>query len=165
MVDKQDNEVGVAQKMAAHINGSLHRAFSIFIFNSKGELLLQQRANSKYHSPELWTNTCCSHPYPGETLEAATSRRLKEEMGFSCELHKAFHFIYNADVGGGLTEHEFDHVFIGYYDEAPKINEGEVMAWKWMSRDLIRKELESQPEKYTVWFRIAFKEVEVFLNR
>ena len=117
LVDEQDNSIGLMEKHAAHINPHLHRAFSIFIFNSKGELLMQQRALSKYHSPGLWTNTCCSHPRNGETLEEATSRRLWEEMGLRCKMHEAYTFIYRAPVGQGLTEHEFDHVWIGQSDD------------------------------------------------
>ena len=113
LVDENDNEIGQMEKQAAHIDPHLHRAFSIFLFNSKGELLMQQRALSKYHSPGLWTNTCCSHPRAGETLEGATSRRLMEEMGMTCPMHEVYTFIYKAPVGEGLTEHEFDHVFIG----------------------------------------------------
>ena len=135
LVDEQDRPIGLMEKQAAHIGPHLHRAFSVFIFNSKGELLLQQRALSKYHSPGLWTNTCCSHPRAGETLEEATSRRLKEEMGMSCPIHEVYTFIYMAPVGQGLTEHEFDHVFIGQSDDIPAINTEEVASWKYMSID------------------------------
>jgi len=159
LVDKNDNEAGLMEKMEAHRKGILHRAFSVFIFNKKGELMLQKRALSKYHSPGLWTNTCCSHPRKNETLEEATHRRLKEEMGFDSRLEKVFDFIYNADVGQDLTEHEFDHVFIGHFEDHPKINKSEVADWKWMSMENVANDLSTNPEKYTVWFRIAFKKV------
>ena len=122
LVDAHDNQIGLMEKQAAHVNPTLHRAFSIFIFNSKGEMLLQQRALTKYHTPGLWTNTCCSHPRDGESLEQATKRRLMEEMGMECDLKEVFSFIYKADVMQGLIEHEFDHVFIGTTDATPIIN-------------------------------------------
>ena len=147
------------EKLAAHVVPRLHRAFSIFLFNSKGELLLQQRAFSKYHSPGLWTNTCCSHPRDGETLEQATARRLQEEMGMSCEMHEVFTFIYKAPVGLGLTEHEYDHVWFGVTDETPHINRDEVESWKYMSVDDIAKDMKLHPEEYTEWFKISFDEV------
>ena len=159
LVDEKDTQIGIMEKMAAHIVPRLHRAFSVFIFNSKGELLLQQRAFTKYHSPGLWTNTCCSHPRPGETLEKATSRRLLEEMGMTCDMHEVFTFIYKASVGLGLTEHEFDHVWFGQSDETPVINTDEVASWKHMSLDEISEDLEAHPELYTEWFKITFKEV------
>ena len=147
------------EKLAAHVVPRLHRAFSIFLFNSKGELLLQQRAFSKYHSPGLWTNTCCSHPRDGETLEQATARRLQEEMGMNCEMHEVFTFIYKAPVGLGLTEHEYDHVWFGVTDETPHINRDEVESWKYMSVDDIAKDMKLHPEEYTEWFKISFDEV------
>ena len=159
LVNEQDQQIGIMEKMAAHIVPRLHRAFSIFIFNSKGELLLQQRALTKYHSPGLWTNTCCSHPRQGETLEDATARRLMEEMGISCEMHEVFTFIYKAPVGLGLIEHEFDHVFFGESDDTPVINTDEVASWKYMSLDDIAKDLKAHPELYTEWFKISFDEV------
>ena len=159
LVDEQDRPIGLMEKQAAHIGPHLHRAFSVFIFNSKGELLLQQRALSKYHSPGLWTNTCCSHPRAGETLEEATSRRLKEEMGMSCPIHEVYTFIYMAPVGQGLTEHEFDHVFIGQSDDIPAINTEEVASWKYMSIDDLEKDIELHPEHYTEWFKITFAEM------
>ena len=159
LVDEQDRPIGLMEKQAAHIGPHLHRAFSVFIFNSKGELLLQQRALSKYHSPGLWTNTCCSHPRAGETLEEATSRRLKEEMGMSCPIHEVYTFIYMAPVGQGLTEHEFDHVFIGQSDDIPAINTEEVASWKYMSIDDLEKDIELYPELYTEWFKITFEEM------
>lgn len=159
LVNEQDQQLGIMEKMAAHIVPRLHRAFSIFIFNSKGELLLQQRAFSKYHSPGLWTNTCCSHPCDGETLEQATSRRLMEEMGMTCDMHEIFTFIYKAPVGLGLIEHEFDHVWFGKSDEEPRINPEEVASWKYMSLDDIAVDIKAHPELYTEWFKISFDEI------
>jgi isopentenyl-diphosphate delta-isomerase len=159
LVDEQDQPIGLMEKQAAHIEPHLHRAFSIFLFNSKGELLMQQRALSKYHSPGLWTNTCCSHPRSGETLEEATSRRLMEEMGMTCPMHEVYTFIYKAPVGQGLTEHEFDHVFIGQSDAIPNINTDEVASWKYMRLDDLKKDLELYPELYTEWFKITFEEM------
>ena len=159
LVDENDQPIGLMEKQAAHIEPHLHRAFSIFIFNSKGELLLQQRALSKYHSPGLWTNTCCSHPRAGETLEEATSRRLMEEMGMACDMHEVYTFIYKAPVGQGLTEHEFDHVFIGQSDDIPQINREEVESWKYMSLDELSNDIQVHPELYTEWFKITFEEM------
>ena len=159
LVNEQDQQIGIMEKMAAHIVPRLHRAFSIFIFNSRSELLLQQRAFSKYHSPGLWTNTCCSHPRNGETMEQATSRRLMEEMGMNCDMHEVFTFIYKAPVGLGLIEHEFDHVFFGQSDASPIINDDEVAAWKYMSLDDIAEDMKVHPECYTEWFKISFDEV------
>ncbi len=159
LVDENDHEIGTMEKQAAHIEPHLHRAFSIFIFNTKGELLLQQRALSKYHSPGLWTNTCCSHPRDGETLAEATSRRLWEEMGMTCEMHEVYTFIYKAPVGQGLTEHEFDHVWIGQSDEEPNVNRDEVESWKYMSLKDLYNDIHSHPEDYTEWFKITFEEM------
>ncbi|MCK9450504.1 MAG: isopentenyl-diphosphate Delta-isomerase [Bacteroidales bacterium] len=165
LVDTNDNPQGLMEKMEAHEKGILHRAFSIFIFNSKNELMLQQRAFTKYHTPGLWANTCCSHPRDGETLEQATSRRLMEEMGMQCEITKVFSFVYKGDVGQGLIEHEFDHVFIGHSDAQPIINKEEVETWKYASMKDIKADMTRNPEKYTVWFRIAFDEVNNYLNK
>ena len=159
LVNEQDQQIGIMEKMAAHIVPRLHRAFSIFIFNSKGELLLQQRALNKYHSPGLWTNTCCSHPHNGETLQEATTRRLQEEMGMTCDMHEVFTFIYKAPVGLGLVEHEFDHVWFGQSDEEPEINHEEVEAWKYMSISDIEADMKQHPECYTEWFKISFDEI------
>ncbi|MDZ7744049.1 MAG: isopentenyl-diphosphate Delta-isomerase [Bacteroidota bacterium] len=159
LVDKQDEQIGLMDKMEAHEKAVLHRAFSIFIFNSKGELMLQRRALSKYHSPALWTNTCCSHPREGETYMEAAHRRLQEEMGFDCDFEKAFDFIYKADVGKGLTEHEFDHVLIGESDKLPEINHDEVEDWKCMKLEDIRDDIRANSDRYTVWFKIAFDEL------
>lgn len=156
LVDNNDNQIGLMEKQAAHLNPTLHRAFSIFIFNSKGEMLLQQRALTKYHTPGLWTNTCCSHPRDGESLADATKRRLKEEMGMECELKEVFNFIYKADVMQGLIEHEFDHVFVGTTDAIPIINREEVEVYKYETVENIKKDIEKHPEDYTAWFKIAF---------
>ena len=159
LVNEQDVAIGMMEKMEAHLTPHLHRAFSIFIFNSKGELLMQQRALSKYHSPGLWTNTCCSHPRVGETLEEATSRRLMEEMGMRCEMHEVYTFIYKAPVGQGLIEHEFDHVFIGQSDDIPCINTEDVASGKYMNLDNLSKDIAMYPDHYTEWFKITFEEM------
>jgi isopentenyl-diphosphate delta-isomerase len=164
LVDKNDKPVGTMEKMEAHEKGILHRAFSVFIFNEKNELMLQQRALSKYHSPGLWTNTCCSHPREGEKTVDAAHRRMIEEMGFDCDFEEAFDFIYKADVGQGLFEHELDHVFIGHSNKQPEVNPEEVNDWKYMPVNIIRAEIKSNPENFTVWFRIAFDEVEEYLK-
>lgn len=160
LVDENDNETGLMEKMEAHEKAILHRAFSIFIFNSKGEMLIHRRALTKYHTPGLWTNACCSHPRKSESLNDATNRRLMEEMGMRCSLKKAFDFVYKADVGQGLTEHEFDHVFVGTTDESPLINPDEVDSYKYISLPELRKWIAEQPELFTAWFKIAFKELE-----
>jgi len=159
LVDEHDNPTGLMEKMQAHREAVLHRAFSVFLFNSKSELMLQQRALSKYHSPGLWTNTCCSHPREAETVKQAASRRLLEEMGMKADVDQVFWFIYKADVGQGLTEHELDHVLIGYTDKEPVINPDEVESWKFESLDNIKKSMGQYPELYTVWFRIIFERV------
>jgi isopentenyl-diphosphate Delta-isomerase len=165
LVDACDKPVGKMEKMEAHRKGLLHRAFSIFIFNQKGELMLQQRAFSKYHSPGLWTNTCCSHPRLEEETQAAAHRRLKEEMGYDCDLKELFSFTYQADVGNGLTEYEFDHVFTGIWNDQPRLNKAEVESWKFISMFDIKNEMLDNPANYTVWFRIAFEEIENYLSR
>lgn len=162
LVDPQDNPIGLMEKMEAHQKAVLHRAFSVFIFNGKGEMLLQQRAFSKYHTPGLWTNACCSHPRNGESLEQATARRLREEMGMQCEITKAFDFLYKADVGQGLIEHEVDHVFLGITDQQPTINPDEVASWKYMPMDELKKDIQTNPENYTAWFKIAFDRLVAF---
>ena len=164
LVDKEDNTLGTMSKMAAHEAGALHRAFSIFVFNSEGELMVHQRALSKYHSPGLWTNTCCSHPRLDENVLGNAHQRLVEEMGFDTELKKAFTFLYKADVGQGLIEHEFDHVFIGIYDNEPQINSSEVGDWKFMSMIDLREDIENSPTHYTEWFKIAFEKVEDYIQ-
>ena len=157
IVDREDNYVGTLPKMEAHEKGVLHRAFSVFILNQKGELMLQQRALHKYHSPGLWTNTCCSHQREGEENLQAGTRRLEEEMGFSVPLEELFSFIYKAPFDNGLTEHELDHVMLGYYEGIPEINSDEVNTWKWMSLNEIASDLTVNPESYTVWFKIIFE--------
>ena len=159
LVDEQDTPIGLMEKQAAHVTPHLHRAFSVFIFKTKGELLMQQRALSKYHSPGLWTNTCCSHPCDGETLAQATSRRLMEEMGMQCDMHEVFTFIYKAPVGLGLIEHEFDHVWFGKTDEVPQINTEEVASWKYMRLEDLQADIKAHPELYTEWFKISFDEI------
>ena len=159
LVDEQDRQIATMEKIEAHEKALLHRAFSIFIFNDSGEMMLQRRALSKYHSPGLWSNTCCSHPRPGEGLEDATERRIVEEMGFQCKMNGVFSFIYKAAFDHGLTEHELDHVFIGTYNEDPLINTDEVEEWKWMATDDLINDIEVNPEDYTVWFKIALKEM------
>lgn len=165
LVNEQDQQIGIMEKMAAHLVPRLHRAFSIFIFNTDNQLLLQQRAFTKYHSPGLWTNTCCSHPRNGESLEQATSRRLQEEMGMSCEMHEVFTFIYKAPVGLGLVEHEFDHVWFGTTNATPVINTEEVASWKYMSLDDIATDMKAHPEQYTEWFKISFDEIKKHLHQ
>jgi len=165
LVNKNDVLTGTMEKMEAHQKGVLHRAFSVFIFNNRGELMIQQRALSKYHSPGLWTNTCCSHPRENEKTIDAAHRRLMEEMGFDCEIKEVFSFTYKADVGQGLTEHEFDHVFIGKYDNDPFINPDEVNDWKFIPMAEIKKNMQQLPEQYTVWFRIVFDQVMEYLTK
>lgn len=156
LVDTADTPLGTMPKMEAHEKAVLHRAFSVFIFNQKGELMLQQRALHKYHSPGLWTNTCCSHQRLGETNIEAGKRRLFEEMGFSVPLQELFSFIYKAPFDNGLTEHELDHVMVGYFEAEPTINPEEVAAWKWISLEKLEQDLSRKPENYTVWFKIIF---------
>lgn len=164
LVDIYDNPLGTMEKMEAHIKAVLHRAFSVFVFNDRGELMLQQRAMSKYHSPGLWTNTCCSHPRPAEDVMQAAHRRLVEEMGFDCELTKRFDFVYKAQLEHGLSEHEFDHVLTGTYAGEPEINREEVMEWRWRSMNDIAADLKVRPEEYTIWFRIAFDRVHEYIQ-
>lgn len=158
LVNEKDEPIGLMGKMEAHEKGLLHRAFSVFVFNSKQEVLLQQRAACKYHSPNLWTNTCCSHPRAGETNQQAGERRLQEEMGLQVPLREVFSFIYKAPFDNGLTEHEYDHVLIGYSDAQPQINPEEVASWKWLSLEAIREDILQAPERYTAWFKIIFEE-------
>lgn len=164
LVNEQDEPIGLMPKLEAHEKAQLHRAFSIFILNSKNEVMLQQRASQKYHSPLLWTNTCCSHQREGETNIQAGNRRLFEEMGFSTELKELFHFIYKAPFDNGLTEHELDHVMIGYFDGEPEINPEEVESWKWMDIDAIKEDMQQHPDSYTVWFKIIFDQFYHFLE-
>ncbi len=161
LVDSDDKEMGTMEKMEAHEKAKLHRAFSIFILNSKNQMLLQRRALEKYHCAGLWTNTCCSHPRPGEDIEAAAHRRLKEEMGFDTRLKKVTSFVYKAEFENGLTEHEFDHVFSGTFDGKIKHNPSEVCEWKYVDVKELVADIKASPEKYTPWFKIC---IEKFLE-
>jgi isopentenyl-diphosphate delta-isomerase len=155
LVDENDNDIRMAEKLAAHLEAKMHRAFSIFIFNSRGELMLQKRAKQKYHSGGLWTNTCCSHPRPNEPLEQAARRRLQEEMGFSCPLTEKFSFKYKVEFDNGLTENEYDHVFTGNYNQEPKINPAEAEDWKWMNLTDLKQDIKNNPDIYSHWIKIA----------
>ena len=157
LVDKNDNQVGLMPKLEAHEKGVLHRAFSIFIFNSKYELLLQKRSSSKYHSGGLWTNTCCSHPREGEDILDAANRRLDEEMGIKTSLRKVYDFIYKAELDNQLTEHEFDHVFYGVFDNDPILNKNEAEDFKWVDMETLNNDIIKNEDNYTVWFKIAFE--------
>ena len=159
LVDERDNVLGSLPKLQAHREGRLHRAISVFVFNSRGEMLLQRRASGKYHSGGLWTNACCSHPRPGEKPHQAAIRRLQEEMGVECALEYAFSFLYRAELDGGLTEHELDHVFVGEIDETPVPDPDEVSEWRWLSMEDVRAELEANPDSFTAWFPLAFNEL------
>lgn len=163
LVDENDTQTGVLEKLEAHQKGLLHRAFSVFIFNDQNQLMLQQRALDKYHSGGLWSNTCCSHPMPGESTEDACHRRLKEEMGFDTPLEFVTSFIYKAEVGHQLTEHEYDHVFIGKFNEAPSLNTHEVVSWKFVDIKDLETDMTANPNNYTVWFRIIFSKVKEHL--
>ena len=156
LVDEKDNQVGLMPKLEAHQKGLLHRAFSVFIFNSDYKLLLQKRASSKYHSGGLWTNTCCSHPRDGEDIIDAANRRLNEEMGIKTSLRKVFDFIYTAELDNNLIENEFDHVFYGVYDIDPIINKDEAEDFKWVDMETLKNDIENNKDQYTVWFKIAF---------
>ncbi|RXG20514.1 isopentenyl-diphosphate Delta-isomerase [Leeuwenhoekiella aequorea] len=156
LVDENDKEVGLMPKMEAHEKALLHRAFSVFVFNKNKELMLQRRASHKYHSPGLWTNTCCSHQRQGESNIAAGKRRLMEEMGFETNLEESISFIYKAPFDNGLTEHEFDHILLGNYEDNPNLNPDEVSEWKWMSLSDINTDMLENPDIYTEWFKIIF---------
>ncbi|WP_010181156.1 isopentenyl-diphosphate Delta-isomerase [Aquimarina agarilytica] len=164
LVDEKDQPIGLMEKLEAHEKALLHRAFSVFVLNEKGELMLQRRALHKYHSPGLWTNTCCSHQREGETSLEAGVRRLQEEMGFVTPLKEKFSFIYKAKFDNGLTEHEFDHVLVGNYEADPIINPDEVAAWKWVDLEIIKKDITSNPEIYTPWFKIIFEQFYHYLQ-
>jgi isopentenyl-diphosphate delta-isomerase len=165
LVDEEDKPRGTAEKMEAHLKGELHRAFSIFIFNGEGDLLLQRRAMDKYHSGGLWTNTCCSHPIPDMSLEGFARLRLQEEMGFDTPLYKVFDFIYRADMENGLVEHEFDHVLVGNYSGPVFPDPSEVMEYKFLSPTQIEDSLDEFPHMYTAWFRMAFPRVNKWQQR
>lgn len=158
LVDENDQEVGHGEKMEVHEKGLLHRAFSILVFNNKGELLIQQRAKEKYHCPGIWANTCCSHPRVGEKLEEAAHRRLKEEMGFDCVLNKDFSFIYKAEFDNGLTEYEYDYVFVGFYNGDININKDEVSDYKWIKIKDLLDDIQKNSKKYAPWFKIIMHE-------
>jgi len=164
LVNEKDEKIGLMPKMEAHEKALLHRAFSVFVFNDKNELMLQQRALSKYHSPGLWTNTCCSHQRDGESNLEAGKRRLQEEMGFVTELEEKTSFIYKAPFDNGLTEHELDHIMVGYYNGIPVINIEEVESWKWMSLKDVKNDISRNPEQYTAWFKIIFDKFYEFIN-
>ena len=159
IVNTNGQAIGTMDKMAAHCSGTLHRAFSVFIFNSKGQLLLQQRAFDKYHSGALWTNTCCSHPRLGEFTLDAAHRRLKEEMGMDCDLIELFQFSYRHEFENGLIENEYDHVFMGISDDVPLPNPAEVASFRYMDTDLLLFELFEQPDQYTAWFKICLEQL------
>jgi isopentenyl-diphosphate Delta-isomerase len=164
LVNENDEPIGLMPKLEAHEKALLHRAFSVFVLNRNNEIMLQQRAANKYHSPLLWTNTCCSHQREGENNIQAGKRRLFEEMGFVVELKELFSFIYKAPFDNGLTEHEFDHVLIGYSDQDPNINSDEVESWKWMKIEDIKLDIDLHPELYTAWFKIIFDQFYHFLE-
>lgn len=165
LVDKRDKKIGTGEKLKVHQEGKLHRAFSIFIFNSKGELMLQRRARTKYHSGGLWVNTCCSHPRVGEEMKKAIHRRLKEEMRFDCNLKEAFSFIYHVKFDNGLTENEFDHVFIGKFDGKPYPNPEEADDWKWISLDELQWDIKRKPDNYAYWLRFSIDKVISYLEK
>ena len=164
LVNEKDQEIGLMPKLEAHQKAVLHRAFSVFIFNSENELMLQQRSSNKYHSPNLWTNTCCSHQRSGESNIQAGTRRLYEEMGFTTSLKEITSFIYKAPFDNGLTEHELDHIMVGYYNEDPVINSDEVEDWKWMKIEDVKQDIVLNPNLYTAWFKIIFKNFYNHLN-
>jgi isopentenyl-diphosphate delta-isomerase len=165
LVDEHDNELGSMEKMEAHRAGALHRAFSVILFNSKGEMLLQKRSANKYHSAGLWTNTCCSHPKPSERMEVAVRRRLKEEMGIDTQPVYAYKFMYRVALDNKLIEHEMDYVYMGLFDAEPVINTSEVENWRFMNLTEIRKEISENPESFTHWFRLIVDhpELEIFM--
>ncbi|MDV3752168.1 isopentenyl-diphosphate Delta-isomerase [Elizabethkingia anophelis] len=158
LVNPDDEVLGVMEKMQAHQNGLLHRAFSVFLFNQEGKMLLQQRSSAKYHSPDKWTNACCSHPRENETYLDGAKRRIHEELGINCDLEEKFHFIYKADVGQGLWEHELDHVFIGTYNGEYQLNPDEVSAIRFITMEELDEEIANKPELFTEWFKIIWDE-------
>jgi len=158
LVNPEDKVLGLMEKQQAHVNGLLHRAFSVFLFNTKGEMLLQKRASEKYHSPLKWTNAVCSHPRIEETYLQGAKRRVKEELGIDVELSEKFDFIYKADVGNGLWEHELDHVFVGIFEDDFDLNKDEVDEVKYISVDDLDREMHENPENFTEWFKIILEE-------
>ncbi len=165
LVNEQDEAIGVMEKMEAHEKALLHRAFSVFLFDDAGRMLLQQRSMAKYHSAGLWTNTCCSHPYPGEEVKDAATRRLLEEMNIAAPISKAFHFMYKAPFDNGLTEHEFDHVFVGTYNGAVDFNADEVMAVRYVNLAELEEDMEANAANYTAWFKIAMPQLRNYLGK
>ncbi len=159
LVDENDKKIGEGEKMDVHEKGKLHRAFSIFIFNNKSELMLQKRVAVKYHSPNLWSNTCCSHPRPGEKTLDGAIRRLKEEMGFNCSLEELLSFIYEVKFSNGLTENEYDHVFVGEYNDKPNLNLNEASDWKWVDLEDLEKDIRKNPENYTHWLKLCLNKL------
>ncbi|MFB9054854.1 isopentenyl-diphosphate Delta-isomerase [Formosa undariae] len=164
LVNENDEPIGLMPKLEAHEKGVLHRAFSVFVFNEKNELMLQQRALSKYHTPGLWTNTCCSHQRDGESNLDAGRRRLEEEMGFVSDLEEKTSFMYKSPFENGLTEHEFDHILVGHYNGEPNINPDEVANWKWMTLEDVKADIKLNPDSYTSWFKIIFDKFYDFIN-
>lgn len=160
LVDERDRPIGSEEKLRAHNEGRLHRAFSIFVFNGRQELLLQRRSPSKYHSGGLWSNTCCGHPRPGEGTAAAARRRLKEEMGFACDLRESFSFLYRAELNERMVEHEIDHVFIGGFSGRPAPDPKEVSDFQWLTMDRLRRAIKARPEAFTWWLRAALNHKE-----
>lgn len=165
LVNEQDEPIGTMEKIEAHEKALLHRAFSVFVFNDNGELMLQQRAADKYHSPLLWTNTCCSHQKVGESNINAGKRRLQEEMGFATELKEVCSFIYKAPFDNGLTEHEYDHVMTGVFNEEPVLNPEEANAYKWMPLEDVKIDVEKNPQNYTAWFVIIFEKFYTYIKQ
>jgi len=165
LVDQNDQPIGTREKLQTHQDGALHRALSIFVFNSNGQMLLQQRAYGKYHSGGLWSNTCCTHPRPDESTLEAAHRRLREEMGFDCELVEIFSFTYHAELDMNLIEHEYDHVFVGLYEHDPHLNADEAEAWKWMDVPALQDDLKERSDVYTPWFKIAFNKITPWLEK
>jgi len=164
LVNEYDEQIGLMSKLEAHEKAVLHRAFSVFVFNNKNELMLQQRALHKYHSPGLWTNTCCSHQRDGESNLQAGIRRLQEEMGFVTPLKETISFIYKAPFDNGLTEHELDHIMVGSYEDAPIINPDEVADWKWMPLEDVKQDIDDNHQLYTAWFKIIFEKFYEHIN-
>jgi|SRR5690606_1404676 isopentenyl-diphosphate delta-isomerase len=161
LVDENDSPIGTMEKLEAHQKGVLHRAFSVLLFNSKGELLIQKRSGNKYHSAGLWTNTCCSHPRPDETLTDAAKRRLREEMGIDVAVKPLYSFIYKVNLDKGLIEHELDHVLIGHFDGRPELNNNEVSDWRYASIPQLKKEIQENPDNFTHWFKLILNHPEI----